>query len=430
MTNVLNLIDINGEIDTSKTCLDNLNTIATNSQSFLSWDPEIGKWTAKLNRPVANTATASVADFNDDNIVGAITVSGSGITDKYNAIKVTYNADDLQGDKDEIFLEIDPDERYSNELDNDLSINYSLINKSPIAERLGVIELNQSRVDKIIEFATDYRFFNIKPGELIRVTNEQYGYINKVFRVATVEEIDTEDGAILIGITALEYFSSVYDAINIIREERNKATGIIPKESNVCIYNKEIEQAADDAIDVQNELAGATLVGFLRGGFVNYSANAAPNNTVENDSSFFFTSGSTSFDPNDTTYRYDSGLSFITPRAGIYVVNWTLYLRNTLLTDGTNGLWPSLFRVRAALNYEIQGTHYAGDSLASETGLVMPATPITLQLIPLQLPKDTTINFYAQIKNDFITNHITAAQSFVDTEFKLSANVYYLGETI
>ena len=246
MTNSINLIDINGKIDTSKTILDNLNEIATNSQSFLSWDPTLGQWTVRLNRPVTNIIVDRDAHFDDDNIIGAISVTGSGITEKFNAIKATYNANDLSGEKDDVYFEVPIAERYSNELDNEISKTYSLVNTSIQAERLAAIELNQARVDKIISFKTDYRSINLKAGMIVTITNEQYNYSNKAWRIVEIEEIDDSEGAIIVGITAIEYYTSTYDIAGLVRPERNRDTGIVPAESNMCVFEKDIEKLADD----------------------------------------------------------------------------------------------------------------------------------------------------------------------------------------
>lgn len=247
--------EINGQVDTKKTILANLNDIAGSSQSFLTWDPSLGSWRMILNRPI-NLSTDVALAFDDDNIVGPINVSGSGITDKYNILKVDFVSKDLEGERDETYFAITANERYSNEVDNTLNVSYDLVADQWQAERMGKIELKQSRVDKIITFATDYRAIALKPGEVITVTNEQYGYTNKPWRIQSIEEIDTEDGGLLIGITALEYDVEVYDTTGITVRQRDRNTGIVPAESNLCVFEKDNEAVSNTVANSLNTDAG------------------------------------------------------------------------------------------------------------------------------------------------------------------------------
>lgn len=233
-------VEINGKIDTSQTVLANINKIAGSCQAFVTWDPALGNWVVVLNTTGSSTRT-----FSDSNIVGSITVSGSGINEMYNSAKVTYSSKDQFGASDDRVISIAAGDRFDQELDNELSLNFEMINDPVQAELLGAIELKQSRVDKIIEFATDYRAIGVKAGDIVGISNEMYfdgsDTSPKLFRVITVEEIDTEDGGILLNITALEYDSTVYSTSGLTREFRTTETGIVPRGANVCIIEKEAE---------------------------------------------------------------------------------------------------------------------------------------------------------------------------------------------
>lgn len=247
--------EINGQVDTKSTILTNLNNIASSSQSFLTWDPGLGKWRMILNRPI-NLSTDVARAFDDDSIVGPINVSGSGISDKYNILKVDFTSNDLEGETDETYFAITANERYSNEVDNTLNVSYNLVADQWQAERMGKIELKQSRVDKIITFATDYRAIALKPGDVITVTNDQYGYLNKPWRIQSIEEIDTEEGGIIIGITALEYDVEVYDTTGITVRQRDRNTGIVPAETNMCVFESDNEAISNTVANSLNTDAG------------------------------------------------------------------------------------------------------------------------------------------------------------------------------
>jgi hypothetical protein len=69
----------------------------------------------------------------------------------------------------------------------------------------------QGREDLIINLQTDYSGIQVEAGDVIRVTNEVYGWTDKLFRVSNViEEKDTE-GNLFARLTAFEYNATIYD---------------------------------------------------------------------------------------------------------------------------------------------------------------------------------------------------------------------------
>ena len=74
---------INGLIDTAQPVMKNIEKIASATASWLSYDIHEGKWGV-----VINSSGTSIASFNDTNILGNITVSGTGLKDLYNSVKV------------------------------------------------------------------------------------------------------------------------------------------------------------------------------------------------------------------------------------------------------------------------------------------------------------------------------------------------------
>jgi hypothetical protein len=126
-------------------------------------------------------------------------------------------------------------DRLPNELDKKLTISLDCINNPVQAQYIGSIELKQNRVDKIIQFKSDYTALNLKAGDLIDVTASMYGYSAKVFRITRIDEEDSDDGTIQVGITALEYDANVYNQDGLIYTERTTATGVVPKSMNTAL---------------------------------------------------------------------------------------------------------------------------------------------------------------------------------------------------
>lgn len=213
---------INGVLSTDKTVMQNMEMITGACQSWLTYDINLGKWAV-----VINEAGNSIVSFNDSNIVGPISVQGTGLRDLYNSVRVEFPHVDLEDQPDFIEDTIPEIDRNANEPNNTLTINLDLINDPVMAESLGIVELKQSRVDRVIKFTTDYTHLGVKAGDLIDVTNSVLNYTNKMFRVISMAEADAEDGGLNITITALEYDADVYNLDDIFRFERSNQNGLV-----------------------------------------------------------------------------------------------------------------------------------------------------------------------------------------------------------
>lgn len=246
--------EINGVIDTSRSVLDNLNTLCTASGSWLTYDVTTGLWSVVINK-----AGSSVMSFNDTNIIGNINVSGTGINEAYNKVTVDFPHKDLRDQRDYIDLVIPLANRYPNEIDNTMAISFDIINDPVQAQYIGQIELKQTRVDKVIEFRTDYSVLGLRAGDIIDVTAEMYGYDQKKFRVTKISEEDTDGGSLELSIQALEYDESIYDSSGLVREQRTKKTGIIPKSMNSALTNSDNQAQMTNLTNGLNNPANALL---------------------------------------------------------------------------------------------------------------------------------------------------------------------------
>jgi hypothetical protein len=224
--------EINGVISTDKTVLQNINTLCTAAGCWMTYDINDGRWSV-----VINAAGSSVASFNNTNIIGGINVSGKGINELYNSVSIEFPHRDLRDQTDYIDFDIAAGERFPNELDNKLNISLDCINDPIQAQYIAGAELKQSRVDKVIQFRTDFTKLGLKAGDIIDVTASMYGYSSKLFRITKLEEDDSD--VLQLSITALEYNADIYDTTSLVRKERNKKTGIIPKSQNVSISNSD-----------------------------------------------------------------------------------------------------------------------------------------------------------------------------------------------
>jgi hypothetical protein len=230
------LFSVNGVVNTGNSVIDNLNRLATSCGCFLTFDTNNGLWSIIINR-----SEPSAMSFNDSNIIGGISITGSGLKDLYNSVSMEYKNAYIKGQTDYIdyyipyvfdYINPSPFARYQGEQDKELKLNFEFITSQLQAQYVGVTELLQSRMDKIIEFDADFSAIGLKAGVIIDVNNTALGYINHKFRVTKVEEIDQDDGSIIVRITGLEHTDKIYNTGLLVQKQRDKITGILPRDLN------------------------------------------------------------------------------------------------------------------------------------------------------------------------------------------------------
>jgi len=199
-------IDINGLINTNTNVLRNMQALVKCVSSWIGYDIHAGKWSVTINKQ-----GTSIASLDDSNIVDDINVSGTSLTQLYSATDVKYQNTDIKDKTDFVKIDMPPADLYQNEPGSRQQITLPYSNKQSVALKVGLLQLKQSRIDKVITFNSDYSYMNLKAGQIIDITSSTYGYTNKPFRIITTSEVDGESGQIEIEFTCLEYNDSVYD---------------------------------------------------------------------------------------------------------------------------------------------------------------------------------------------------------------------------
>jgi hypothetical protein len=241
LTTLANRYQINGALDTSKTVASNIDAICSAAGSWLSYELHSGKWGVVIN----NSGT-SVVSFSDSNIIGTISLTGTGITGLYNSAKVQFPHRDIRNNLDFVTISIPDGDKNANEPTNTLNLTYNTLNEPIQAQLLGIIELKQSRIDKTIKFQTDFSYLDLRAGDLIDVTNSRLGFTSKLFRIITITEI-IDQGGLKAEIVALEYDPGVYSTTDLYRYTRTDSNGIItqgaigvPGTPEITKYEKDV----------------------------------------------------------------------------------------------------------------------------------------------------------------------------------------------
>lgn len=215
------LYRFNGVVDTNRPVLENMETLTSAAGTWLTYDITDGRWAVIINKP-GNV----VASFSDSNIIGGIQIGTTGLDQLYNAVKVTFPRDDLDDQRDFVRDEIPAIDRNANEPDNDLNIDYDILNDPVQAEYLGLLELQQNRLDMTVSFVTDYSSMGLKAGDIVDITSAQYGITNFPIRITSVTEQDDDAGGIQLQIIGVKYDAAIYDP-DLTRYERSNQNGLI-----------------------------------------------------------------------------------------------------------------------------------------------------------------------------------------------------------
>lgn len=201
---------INGVLDAGQTVLSNIDKIMTCCDSWMAYNTVAGQWSVVVNK----AETAAYA-FNDNNIIGDIRVSATDITQSINQIEAKFPFKENRDQPQYVTLATPSGLLYPNEPVNKYSVTYDLVNDSVQAQYLANRILEQAREDLIVSFNTTYYGIQVDAGTVVSVTNSDYGWTNKLFRVVKVNEASLPDGSLGARLEMSEYSADVYDDFNI-----------------------------------------------------------------------------------------------------------------------------------------------------------------------------------------------------------------------
>ena len=197
---------INGVLDAGQSVLSNLDRIMSSCDSWMTYNAALGQWSVVINK----AETAAYA-FTDNNIIGDIRVSAMDITSSINQVEARFPFKENRDQAAFVNLETPVGLLYPNEPVNKYSITYDLVNDSVQAQYLANRLLEQAREDLIVSFSTTYYGIQVDAGNVVSVTNSDYGWNAKLFRVMKVNEASLPDGTLGAKLELNEYSAAVYD---------------------------------------------------------------------------------------------------------------------------------------------------------------------------------------------------------------------------
>jgi hypothetical protein len=201
---------INGVLDAGQTVLSNLDRIMSACDSWMTYNAALGQWSVVINK-----AESTAYAFTDNNIVGDIRVGATDITSSINQVEARFPFKSNRDQASFVNIQTPTGLLYPNEPVNKYSITYDMVNDSVQAQYLANRLLEQAREDLLVSFNTTYYGIQVDAGNVISVTNADYGWNAKLFRVMKVNEASLSDGSLGARLELTEYNAQVYDDFDI-----------------------------------------------------------------------------------------------------------------------------------------------------------------------------------------------------------------------
>lgn len=207
---------INGPINTGNNCLANLQQLADACDSWLQYSELTGKWRIVINRSYeqAGQTLGDLYSVDSSVLLGGIDINPLDLNGTYNSVEVQYPNTNINDQTEYKLIRLEdylPGLMSPNEPNNQLVIQYQIVNNYVQALYLGVRRMLQTREDLVISFNLDYSGIQVEAGDILKVSLEEYGWVNKLFRASQVQEAKQSDSSLGVRITAFEYNSTIYD---------------------------------------------------------------------------------------------------------------------------------------------------------------------------------------------------------------------------
>jgi hypothetical protein len=215
----------NGTLDTNLKIMQNIQAMSDCCDCLVKYNEIAGMWGVIVQTPTYTVAM----DINNSNMIGAITISPIDLNNSFNVIEVKFpdgSAKDSFNSATFDLATINPSLLFANEPVNKQSVNLYLTNNSVQAQYLANRMLEAAREDLQIQVDINYIGLELEAGDIVTVTNANYGWSAKLFRISKVIEKFSDDGKVFATLYLMEYNPAVYDDVNVTQFTPSPNTGI------------------------------------------------------------------------------------------------------------------------------------------------------------------------------------------------------------
>ncbi len=224
-TALQNRFQFNGQLDTTQPIMTNLQLMATCCDCLMRYNEIIGTWGVIVQKPSYTIAM----DLDDSNILGPINVTPLDIASSFNIAEVKFPDSSAQDSFNSTIFDlaiVAPSLLYPNEPINKQTINLALVNNSVSSQLLANRLLKAGREDLQVQCVIGFSGLQLEAGDIVTLTNTNYGWTSKLFRINKVIENFTDDGQITASLTLAEFNETVYSDASVTQFTPSPNTGL------------------------------------------------------------------------------------------------------------------------------------------------------------------------------------------------------------
>ena len=214
-----------GTLDTTQPVMTNLQQMATCCDCLLKYGEITGTWGVIVQQ---NTSPIAMA-LDDSVLVGPIQVTPIDLASSFNVAEIKFPDGTTQDSFNTVTFDlatIAPSLLYPNEPVNKQSISLPLVNDSVRAQLIANRALKAAREDLQIMCNMTYQGIQLEAGDLVTLTNANYGWTAKIFRLSRVVENFNDDGSVTTSLTMMAYDAAVYSDASVTQFTPSPNTGL------------------------------------------------------------------------------------------------------------------------------------------------------------------------------------------------------------
>jgi hypothetical protein len=288
--------EFNGVLDPVQKIMQNIQSMADCCDCLVKYNEIVGLWGVIVQKPTYTVAM----DINNSNTIGAINVSPIDLSNSFNTIECKYPDGSEKNSFASVTFDlqtIDPALLFPNEPVNKQSLNLYLSNNNVQVQYLANRLLKAAREDLQVTLEINYVGLQLEAGDIVTLTNANYGWDAKLFRISKVIEKFSDTGQITAGLTLMEFNPAVYNDASITEFTPAPNTGIGSPTNFGTLYAPIVSASYPSAtnpyftVDIETASAGITQYAEIW-----YSAYATPT------SSQLIFAGTTPVLPNGNPY--------------------------------------------------------------------------------------------------------------------------------
>ena len=215
----------NGVIDTTKNVMQNLQDMTNCCDCLLTFNQIYGYWSVITQSPTYTVAM----DIDDSNMVSTLNISTMDISNTYNIASCQFPDITLFSSFNTSTINlnlVDPALLYPNEPANSQTIQLPLVNNDVQAQLLATRFLKAARLDLMVQCTVNYIGLELEAGDVVTLTNANYGWVAKLMRVFKVEQNFAQDGTITISLNLQSYDPTVFNDASITQYSPQPNSGL------------------------------------------------------------------------------------------------------------------------------------------------------------------------------------------------------------